>query len=175
MQVNNNNTNPNFRAKMLLTGNLKKSSRWQGIAKKFEEQTVKSPKYEMEILANEKGQLETATDRGVLDDLTPRYFRLKQKGFSKLMKLSDDKIVEKFKKLLDVVKMQDKHQDTAVDTVFDMQDKLGITLDTFTMDSIVDSMAKKVKTQINSTIAKDSVLKHCDKEPSKGVWDYWVE
>ncbi len=175
MQVNNNNINPNFRAKMLLTGNLKKSSRWQGIAKKFEEQTVKSPKYEMEVFANKNGKLETATNRGLLDDLTPRRFTLTQEGFSKLIKLSDDKIVEKFKKLLDVIKKQDKHQDTAVDTVFDMQDKLGITLDTFTMDSIVDSMAKKVKTQINSIIAKDSILKHCDKEPSKGVWDYWVE
>lgn len=175
MQVSNNNANPNFRAKMLLTGNLKKSSRWQGIAKKFEEQTAKLPKYEMEVFANEKGQLETATDRGLSDDLIPRYFRLTQKGFSKLMKLSDDEIVEKFKKLLDVVKMQDKHEDTAVDKVFDMRDKLGISLNTYTMDKIVASMAEKVKTQINSAINKDSVLKHCDKQPSKGVWDYWVE
>lgn len=56
-----------------------------------------------------------------------------------------------------------------------MQDKLGITLDSYTADSIVDSMAEKAKTQINSTTSKDSALKHCEREPSNGVWDYWVE
>lgn len=175
MQVNNNNTNPNFRAKMLLTGNLKKSSRWQGIAKKFEEQTAKLPKYEMEVFANKNGKLETATDRGLLDDLTPRRFTFTQEGFSKLMKLSDEKIAQKFKKLLNVIKKQDKHEDTAVDKILNMGEKLGIELDDGVVDSLEQVMREKVKSQINSTISKDSVLSHCEKQPSNKLWEYWVD
>ena len=173
MLINNNpNANVNFRAKMLLAGKLKKDLHWKSIAKKFEAQTAKFPEYEMEVYMKEPGKLVTGTNRGDFDTLNPRYFTLTSEGFSKLMKLSDDKIVQKFKKLLNLVKKQDKHEDTAINKIFDMGKKLGIELDSKTIDGMEFAMRKKVKTQINSAISKDSVLSHSERYPSYRLWEY---
>ena len=89
------------------------------------------------------------------------------------MKLSDDKIVQKFKKLLNLIKKQDKHEDTAIDKIFNMCKKYGLELDNRTIDSIESALRKEVKTQINSTISKDSVLSHTERYPSTyKLWEY---
>ena len=173
MQINTTNTNVNFRAKMQLAGKLKKDPHWKSIAKKFEAQTAKSPEYEMEICINKNGELITASNRGDFDSLNPRYFTITSEGVSKLMKLSDDKIVQKFKKLLNLIKKQDKHEDTAIDKIFNMGKKYGLELDNRTIDSIESALREEVKTQINSTISKDSVLSHTERYPSTyKLWEY---
>lgn len=70
---------------MFLTDSLKESARWRNIASKFEAQTVKSPKYELEVGPTTTDALEIVMDRGKGDEFCLRRFMLDKVGTKELM------------------------------------------------------------------------------------------
>lgn len=159
MQINNNNNNMNFQAKMFLSGKtLKNSTRWQKIAEKFEEKTVKRfPEYEMEVFKN-SDEFVIYIDRGSDDDLCLREHILSSTATDNLMKLSDNKIIQKLTKLLDIVKKRDTMMDQLPNDIAKLEKKYGIQLDQNSYDRVSDTIQDKVNSANYVRIAKDNIL-----------------
>lgn len=161
MKINNNNNNVNFQAKMfLMNRTLENSARWQKIAEKFEAKTAKNyPEYEMELFKFAKsGRFSITIDRGSSDDLCPRKYALAPSALEKLMQLSDNKIIQKLTKLLDIVKKRDKMMDQLPDDIAKLEKKYGIQLDQNSYDRVSNTIQDKVNSANYLEIAKDDIL-----------------
>ena len=162
MQVNNQQS-PNFTAKMFLTDSLKESARWRNIASKFEAQTAKSPKYELEVCPTTTDALEIVMDRGNGDEFCLRRFVLDEVGTKELMKLSDSKIVKKFKKLLNVVQKRDYVHETITDKIDSVERSIGRDLNEWENFDCYKAFLENAKKKSLNVINADPVFSHYDK------------
>lgn len=159
MQINNNNNNVNFQARMFLSGKtLKNSTRWQKIAEKFEEKTAKRfPEYEMEVFKN-PDEFVIYIDRGPDDDLRLRGHILSSTATDNLMKLSDNKIIQKLTKLLDIVKKRDTMMDQLPDDIAKLEKKYKIELNQREYESMFEPIQKNVLRENYVKIQEDPIL-----------------
>lgn len=164
MQINNNNNNVNFQARMFLSGKtLKNSTRWQKIAEKFEEKTAKRfPEYKMELFQDNRffstDRLSISIDRGSSDDLCLREHILTPAATDNLMKLSDNKIIQKLTKLLNIVKKRDKMMDQLPDDIAKLEKKYKIELNQREYESMVEPIQESVLRENYVKIQEDPIL-----------------
>lgn len=161
MQINNNNNNVNFQARMFLSGNmLEKSPRWQKIAEEFEAKTAKKfPKYEMEVIkfASSKN-LSIAIDRGVGDDLSLRTHTLSASATKKFLELPDNKIIQKLTQLLKLTKKRDKMMNQLPNDIAKLEKKYKMELNQREYESMVEPIQKSVLRENYVKIQEDPIL-----------------
>lgn len=158
-----NNSPINFQAKMTLFNDLAKNTRLQKIAKEFEEKTAKKfPQYELQLrrweLSPNQDKVSIAINRGISDDLSLREFVLNEHGVEKLMKLSDNKIIQKLTKLLGMVKKHDKFLDGFENDVAKLEKKYGVEIDQDSSYTIYKESLEQIQTENLKKIIKDPVL-----------------
>lgn len=158
-----NNSNVNFQAKMSLADDLAKNLRLQKIAKEFEERTAKKyPQYEIQLRrwegSRNQDKVSIAIDRGISDDLTMREHVLNERGFEKLMTLSDNKIIQKLTKLLGIVKKRDQFLDSFENDVAKLEKKYGVEIDPDSSFTIYKESLEQIQTENLKQISKDPIL-----------------
>ena len=157
-----NNSNINFSAKLSLVGDLAKSSRWQKIAKEFEAKTSKEfPNYELSVSVDNPEYMNKffiAIDRGESDDLCMRGHILNDKATEKILRLSENKVIKKLTKLLNIVKNRDDFMDAIPFKMAKIEEVLGIDLSQKTYDLIYDLTRYDVNSKNRKILSRDSVL-----------------
>ena len=155
MQIGSNN-NLSFTAKMYVDKSVQ-NPRFQQLSKEITEQTKSSPDYEIRMF-QEGDKFEVYIDRGKADDLSTREFLLTEEGSNALSKLSDKGIVQKFKKMLNLVKANDKVYDNLYDDVAKLEKKYDIEFSQGTYDNISYEIYQKAREKAVNKVWDDSVL-----------------
>lgn len=155
MEIRNIN-NLSFTANMVRDRSVK-DPRWNCVALEVERQTKHSPEYEIRLF-QEDDKFEVYIDRGRRDDLSTRSFLLSKEGSEALSKLSDNGKVQKFKKMLNLVKAHDKAYDDLPDDIAKLERKYGVEFDQNTYDRIAYAVYGKVETIASNKIWDDPVL-----------------
>ena len=154
MEIRNNNIN--FTAKMYVDKSVQ-NPRFKQLASVVTEQTKSSPNYEIRMF-QEGDKFEVYIDRGNADDLSTRSFLLTEAGSNALSKLSDNKIVQELKKMLNLVKTNDRVYDNLYDDVSKFETKYGVELSQGTYENITDEVYEVTRDKVASKIWDDSVL-----------------
>lgn len=155
MQIRNNN-NIGFTASMIRDKSVR-GAQWNGIASEVERQTKTSPEYEIRLF-QENDKFEVYIDRGRSDELTTRSFILSEAGSNTLSNMPEAKIVQKFKKMLNLVKAHDKALDNLPDDIAKLEKKYDIQFNQNTYDNIADTVYETIRERAVDKIWNDPVL-----------------
>jgi hypothetical protein len=98
----------NFNARLLIDKPIKNLNRWENITKKFTSKTSDFANYDCFVLENPMGNLtlkikDFNKDR-IFDETHPYKLILSLKGSEELLKLNDNEIIDKFKKMMSLIR-----------------------------------------------------------------------
>lgn len=147
------NNNINFTARMDLKGIKKNMQRWESISEKFSSKTQDIDDT-FTLMEKDSGLEVEAFDEGLI--------HFGEKTLKKLLKLTDEEVAEKFKKLSDIFVQKRKTLNAAHKNINNFRSRTAPDEFEDIADSIMDKAISKIYSDAETAINSDKLLKKAD-------------